>query len=138
MQHWSARGIFDRNKALWAALTIKTIAGNIYFVGDSGYGDGRYFKRDKERFGQFRAAMLPMGAYEPSWFMEYAHMNPDDMLKAHQDLGSPYTIPSHYDVFKLTDEGRGEALRALKDAMRHQKVNEKIKILEVGQYYYVP
>jgi L-ascorbate metabolism protein UlaG (beta-lactamase superfamily) len=138
MQHWSARGIFDRNKALWAALTIKTISGNIYFVGDSGYGDGRYFKRDKERFGQFRTAILPMGAYEPRWFMEYAHMNPDDMLKAHQDLGSPYTIPSHYDVFKLTDEGRGEALRALRDAMRHQKVNEKIKILEVGQYYYVP
>ena len=59
MQHWSARGIFDRNKALWAALTIETSAGNIYFVGDSGYGNGRYFKRDKEKFKQFRVAMPP-------------------------------------------------------------------------------
>ncbi len=108
MQHWSARGLFDRNKALWAALTIEAPGGNIYFIGDSGYGDGRYFKRDKEKFGEFRVAMLPMGAYEPRWFMKYAHMNPDDMLKAHSDLGQPYTIPSHYDVFKLTDEGRGQ------------------------------
>ncbi|MDP4709015.1 MAG: MBL fold metallo-hydrolase [Rickettsiaceae bacterium] len=138
MQHWSARGIFDRNKALWAALTIETSAGNIYFVGDSGYGNGRYFKRDKEKFKQFRVAMLPMGAYEPRWFMQYAHMNPTDMLKAHQDLGSPYTIPSHYDVFKLTDEGRGEALTALEEAMQNQQINNKIKILEVGQYYDVP
>ena len=79
-----------------------------------------------------------MGAYEPRWFMQYAHMNPTDMLKAHQDLGSPYTIPSHYDVFKLTDEGRGEALTALEEAMQNQQINNKIKILEVGQYYYVP
>ena len=138
MQHWSARGIFDRNKALWAALTIETTAGNIYFIGDSGYGNGQYFKRDKEKFKQFRVAMLPMGAYEPRWFMKYAHMNPDDMLKAHKDLGEPYTIPSHYDVFKLTDEGRGEALISLKDAMQRQAINTKIKILEVGQYYKVP
>ena len=109
MQHWSARGLFDRNKALWSALTIETKGGNIYFIGDSGYGEGRYFKRDKEKFGEFRLALLPMGAYEPRWFMKYAHMNPDDMLKAHNDLGQPHTIPCHYDVFKLTDEGRGEA-----------------------------
>lgn len=138
MQHWSARGLFDRNKALWAALTIETKGGNIYFVGDSGYGGGRYFKRDKEKFGEFRLALLPMGAYEPRWFMKYAHMNPDDMLKAYRDLGEPYTIPSHYDVFKLTDEGRGEAKIALEKTMKSQGLGRKVTLLEVGQTWDVP
>lgn len=138
MQHWSARGLFDRNKALWAALNIETPGGNIYFVGDSGYGDGRYFKRDYEKFGRMRLAILPMGAYEPRWFMRYAHMNPDDMVRAYKDLGEPYTIPSHYDVFKLTDEGRGDARIALEKSMREHNIRENIKLLEIGQFFYVP
>lgn len=138
MQHWSARGLFDKNKALWAALTIETKAGNIYFIGDSGYGGGRYFKRDKEKFGKFRAAMIPMGAYEPRWFMEYAHMNPDEMLKAYNDLGEPYTVPSHYDVFQLTDEGFGEAKIELEKAMKKHGIGSKVKLLEVGQFWDVP
>ena len=138
MQHWSARGVFDRNKALWAALTIETKGGNIYFVGDSGYGEGRYFKRDQAKFGKFRLALLPMGAYEPRWFMEYMHMNPDDMLKAHNDLGQPYTIPSHFDVFKLTDEGLGEAVSALHKAMKEQHLGDKVKVLQVGDVFEVP
>lgn len=138
MQHWSARGLLDRNKALWAALNIETKSGNIYFVGDSGYGQGRYFKKAKEKFGKFRLALLPMGAYEPRWFMQYSHMNPDDMVKAHIDLGQPFTIPSHYDVFKLTDEPRGEALVNLEKAKNLLLVGEMIKTLEPGQFWWVP
>lgn len=138
MQHWSARGLLDRNKALWAALNIKTPSGNIYFIGDSGYGEGRYFKKAKEKFGTFRLALLPMGAYEPRWFMKYAHMNPEDMVRAHIDLGQPLTVPSHYDVFKLTDEPRGEALVNLEKAKKLLSVGKKIKMLEPGQFWLVP
>lgn len=138
MQHWSARSLFDRNKALWAALNIETPSGNIYFIGDSGYGEGRYFKRAKEKFGKFRLALLPMGAYAPRWFMKYAHMNPEDMLRAHIDLGQPFTVPSHYDVFKLADEPRGEALVHLEEAKQFLAVGQKIKILEPGQFWLVP
>lgn len=138
MQHWSARNLLDRNKALWAALTIETKDGNIYFIGDSGYGNGRYFKKDKEKFGKFRLALIPMGAYEPRWFMQYAHMNPEEMVKAHIDLGKPYTIPSHYDVFSLTDEPRGAALADLAKAKTLLSVDKKIKALEVGQFWNVP
>ena len=138
MQHWSARGLFDHNVALWAALTIETKGGNIYFIGDSGYGDGRYFKRDKEKFKEFRLSLLPMGAYSPRWFMKYAHMNPDDMVQAYRDLGQPYTVPTHFDVFKLTDEGKGEALVALEEAKRFHKIGNKIKVLNVGEYWFVP
>lgn len=137
MQHWSSRGIFDRNKALWAALTIETKGGNIYFVGDSGYGNGRYFKRDKEKFGKYRLALIPMGAYEPRWFMSYAHMNPEEFVLSHIDLGQPFSVPSHYDVFKLTDEAMGDASKALKEAIEKYKVSN-IKELKVGESLMVP
>jgi len=137
MQHWSSRNIFDRNKALWAALTIETKGGNIYFVGDSGYGEGRYFKRDKEKFGNYRLAIIPMGAYEPRWFMKYAHMNPEEFVLSHIDLGRPFSVPSHYDVFKLTDEAIGDASKALKEAIHKHKVGD-IKELKIGEALMVP
>jgi L-ascorbate metabolism protein UlaG (beta-lactamase superfamily) len=138
MQHWSARGLFDKNKALWGALNIETKSGNIYFIGDSGYGEGRYFKRAKKKFGEFRLALLPMGAYEPRWFMEYAHMDPKDMIKAHIDLGRPFTVPSHYDVFKLTDEPMGDAILNLEKAKKDASIGKMVNLLEVGQYWFVP
>lgn len=138
MHHWSARGLFDRNKALWSALTIETSAGNIYFVGDSGYGNGRYFKNDYKKFGPYRVALLPMGAYEPRWFMKHSHMNPEEFILAHIDLNRPLTIPSHYDVFKLTDEARGDALIKLAEAKKKHSINNNIKILEVGASLLIP
>lgn len=138
MQHWSARGILDRNKALWGALTIQTEVGNVYFIGDSGYGDGRYFKQAKEKFGKFRLALIPMGAYSPRWFMSYAHMDPEDMLKAHNDLGAPHTVPSHFDVFKLTAEPYGEAEQKLNEAKTKMNSGENVKIMQVGEFWYVP
>lgn len=138
MQHWSARGIFDKNKALWAALTIETTSGNIYFVGDSGYGNGRYFKSDYQKFAPYRLALLPMGAYAPRWFMKYAHMDPEEFILAHLDLGAPITVPSHYDVFKLTNEGRGDALIKLAEAKKKHSVDKSIKVMEVGESLAVP
>ena len=49
-------------------------------------------------------ALLPMGTYVPKWFAKYAHMNPEDMIRAHIDLGQPFTLPSYYDVLKLTNQ----------------------------------
>ncbi|MCC8460945.1 MAG: MBL fold metallo-hydrolase [Candidatus Megaira endosymbiont of Carteria cerasiformis] len=79
-----------------------------------------------------------MGAYEPRWFMQYAHMNPEDMVRAYIDLGRPFTVPSHYDVFKLTDEPRGEALIKLEKAKKFLSVGDKIRNLEPGQFWLVP
>lgn len=138
MQHWSARGIFDRNKALWAAFTIQTPGGNIYFVGDSGYGNGSHFKAAKAKYGSFRLALLPIGAYNPRWFMSYAHMDPKEAVLAYIDLGKPTFIPGHYDVFKLTDEPYGEALGLLKDAAKKHNADDNIKPLKVGEQYSVP
>ena len=75
-RHWSARGVRDRNCALWAAFVIETPAGRILHVGDSGYGDGHYFKTVRDHYGAPRLAILPIGHYEPRWFMRDQHMNP--------------------------------------------------------------
>lgn len=138
MQHWSARGMFDTNKALWAAFTISSPSGNIYFVGDSGYGQGRYFKQAKEKHQTFRLALLPIGAYKPRWFMSYAHMDPEEAILAYMDLGQPHFIPMHYDVFDLADEPYGEAVMLLEEAQKKYQVGSNIQVLEVGQAYYVP
>ena len=87
-RHWSARGLFDRNKTLWASFVLETPAGKLYIVCDSGYGDGEHFRRVAEAHGPLRLAILPIGAYEPRWFMRDQHMNPEDAVKALADCGA--------------------------------------------------
>ena len=139
MHHWSARGVFDRNQALWAAFVIQTFAGNIYFAGDTGYGDGRYFQEALKNYGAFRLALLPIGAYDPEWLMSYGHMNPEEAILAFKDLGQPYTIPMHYGTFRLADEGYDEPLARFKVAAEKQGIDlNRFKPLQVGEYWIIP
>jgi len=137
MHHWSARGIADENEALWAAFTLTSPNGNIYFVGDAGYGGGDNYRDALKKYGSFRFAILPIGAYEPRWFMRYAHMNPEEAVQAYDDLGKPFTIPVHYDVFRLADEGYGEAGIALEEAKAKQ-YDDRFKQLKVGEQWDIP
>jgi L-ascorbate metabolism protein UlaG (beta-lactamase superfamily) len=116
-RHWSARNLSDRNMALWASFVIETPAGRIYFVGDSGYGDGRHFGNARERHGPFRLAVLPIGAYEPRWFMRDQHMNPAESVQAFIDCGAELALGHHYGTFQLTDEAIDAPLQALADAL---------------------
>ena len=104
MRHWSARGVTDRNKALWSAFVIETPAGRIYHVADSGYGSGHHFRAARERYGPFRLAVLPIGAYEPRWFMREQHMNPEEAVLALADCGAELAAGHHFGTFQLTDE----------------------------------
>jgi L-ascorbate metabolism protein UlaG (beta-lactamase superfamily) len=103
-RHWSARNLYDRNMSLWASFIIETPAGRIYFVADSGYGDGRHFRSARERHGPFRLAILPIGAYEPRWFMREQHMNPAEAVQAFIDCDAELALGHHYGTFQLTDE----------------------------------
>jgi L-ascorbate metabolism protein UlaG (beta-lactamase superfamily) len=105
VQHWSSRWFLDRNRALWAGYTIVLPGGNIYFAGDTGYGDGAFF-RAVRRHGPVRLALLPVGAYEPRWFMAEQHMNPAEAVRAFADLGAEQALGLHWGTFQLTDEGR--------------------------------
>ena len=135
-RHWSARGLLDRNKALWAASCIETPAGKLYIVGDSGYGDGQAFPPRGEKHGPFRLAILPIGAYEPRWFMKDQHMNPSDAVKALADCGAQEALAHHHGTFQLTDEAIDAPVMALDEALKQAKIPpERFAALKPGQVY---
>ena len=121
-RHWSARGLFDRNRTLWASFVLETPAGKFYIVCDSGYGDGRHFRRVAETHGALKLAILPIGAYEPRWFMRDQHMNPSDAVKALADCGAERALAHHHGTFQLTDEAIDAPLIALGEALDEARI----------------
>ncbi|MCP4616130.1 MAG: hypothetical protein GY844_06805 [Bradyrhizobium sp.] len=137
-RHWSARGLFDRNKTLWASFVLETAAGKLYIVCDSGYGDGTHFRRVAEAHGPLRLAILPIGAYEPRWFMRDQHMNPEDAVMALADCGAAQALAHHHGTFQLTDEAIDAPVIALGEALDQAKVpREKFVALKPGQVFEV-
>ena|SRR5271170_2412478 len=135
-RHWSARNLSDRNMSLWASFVIESPAGRIYFVADSGYGDGRYFRDARERHGPFRLAILPIGAYEPRWFMRDMHMNPAEAVQAFIDCGAESALAHHFGTFQLTDEAIEAPLIALDGALRAAGIPpQRFCALQPGQIY---
>jgi L-ascorbate metabolism protein UlaG (beta-lactamase superfamily) len=135
-RHWSARGLFDRNKALWCAFVIETPAGRIFYVGDSGYGDGSHFRSVRDRHGPIRLACLPVGAYEPRWFMREQHMNPEEAVRAFRDCGAEQALAHHYGTFQLTDEAYDAPGQALEIARRAAGIRrERFRMLKPGQVW---
>ena len=102
-KHWSARGLFDRRHALWGGFVLETPAGVIHVAGDTGYHQP-LFSMVREKFGAPRLSLLPIGAYEPRWFMKDQHMGPDEAVQAFVDLGARAAIGCHWGTFQLTDE----------------------------------
>ena len=113
-RHFSARTPFDRNRALWGGFVVGVAPARIFFAGDSGYSP--LFRDIRQRLGPIDLALLPIGAYEPRWFMQAVHMNPAEAVEAHLDLGAPQTIGMHFGTFQLTTEGIDDPLRALAEA----------------------
>ena len=133
-QHWSARNLSDRNMSLWASFVIEAPGGRIYCVADSGYGDGRHFRAARERHGPLRLAILPIGAYEPRWFMRSHHMNPAESVQAFIDCGAELALGHHYGTFQLTDEAIDAPLDALAEALRAAGIaTERFRTLRPGQ-----
>lgn len=103
--HWSARGVTDRRKALWSAFAIDAgSAGRVYFGGDSALAGAEIFRAAREAHGPFRLAILPIGAYEPRWFMKDQHMDAAEAVTAMELLGAEAAIGCHWGVFQLTAE----------------------------------
>ncbi len=135
-QHWSARGLFDRDESLWGAFIVIYKGKKIYFAGDTGYA--RHFHEAAERYGPMDLAILPIGAYEPRWFMKYSHMNPEEAVQAHLDLKSELSAAMHFDTFQLADEPFGQSELDLKAALEKLKVpSEKFKTLKPGESLYL-
>jgi L-ascorbate metabolism protein UlaG (beta-lactamase superfamily) len=119
---------------LWCAFVLTTPAGVIYHVGDTGYGDGAIFRSVRERFGPVRLATLPIGAYEPRWFMQPQHMDPAEAVRAMQDLDAAQALGHHWGTFRLTNEGIERPLAALAAALSRQGVPaERFRALRPGE-----
>jgi L-ascorbate metabolism protein UlaG (beta-lactamase superfamily) len=112
--HFSARGILDRNRTLWCGYVIEAAGRMVYFAGDTAFG--HHFARIWERFGAPRVALLPIGAYQPRWFMSPVHMAPDDAARAHHILGAQTSIAIHHGTFQLTDESLDTPRRVLRES----------------------
>ncbi len=102
MQHWGKRSPFSRNNHLWASWIVMSGDFRFYFGGDTGYSP--HFQETGKRYGPFDLAALPIGAYEPRWFMKNHHINPEEAVQAHLDLASKKSIAIHWGTFILTDE----------------------------------
>lgn len=105
-QHWSQRSALDRNTTLWGGFVVEDGTHRVYHSGDTAYFEG--FKDIGRRVGAIDAAMLPIGAYEPRWFMGPQHIAPEDSVRAFIDLAARRMIAMHWGTFRLTDEALGE------------------------------
>lgn len=125
--HFSGRGLFNLNRTLWCGYVIEAPGGLVYFAGDTAFGD--HFAQIRERFGAPRLALLPIGAYEPRWFMSPVHMAPDEAVRAHEILGAKTSIAIHHGTFQLADEAIDTPKRSLQAA----SPGDSFLVLDNGQ-----
>jgi L-ascorbate metabolism protein UlaG (beta-lactamase superfamily) len=137
--HWSARGVGDRSNALWSGFVIKGPAGAILHIGDTGFDQGRPYRDLAARHGPIRAAILPIGAYEPRWFMKAQHQNPDEAVEGFVLSGATHAIGHHWGTFQLTNEAREAPLVALDKALsRHRIARGRFRALAPGEVWALP
>ena len=132
-QHWTRRGIFDMNTSHWGGWVIEknSASDTVYFVGDTGYFRG--FMDIAAKF-DLTYVLMPIGAYEPEWFMATSHINPEDAVRAFLELQGGYFIPMHYGAYRLADDTGPEALeRLVGEWSRRQLPKEKLKTLLIGE-----
>ncbi len=127
-QHWSGRRLTDHYEGLWGGFYLQFSEKKLFWAGDTGYSP--HFEEIRKKLGIPDLSFLPIGAYEPRWFMKDMHMNPSDAVKAHQDLQTPLSIGMHYGTFQLTDESIHSPVRDLEIAKQQNKISNFIVLLE--------
>ena len=136
--HWSARGARDRSMALWSAFVIEGPAGRIHVIGDTGFDGGRPY-RNLPGDGPLRLSVIPIGAYQPRWFMEPQHQDPAQAVQGFRISGAAWGVGHHWGTFQLTDEARETPLEDLATALADQGIApERFRALAPGQCWAVP
>jgi L-ascorbate metabolism protein UlaG (beta-lactamase superfamily) len=131
-QHWARRSLLDQNRTLWGGFVIAGRGGTVYHAGDTALFEG--FARIAARFPSLDAALLPIGAYDPAWFMGRHHLDPGQALQALQILGARTLVPMHWGTFKLTDEPLDEPpVRLEAERARLGIPVERVRVLAVGE-----
>ena len=133
VQHWSKRGLFDRNKSLWGGWHVQYKDYALYHAGDTGYSSD--FKDTKNKLGSPKYAFIPIGAYDPEWFMASSHVNPEQAVKIMIDLEAEYAFGMHWGTFVLTDEDTLEPPQRLSKTVNKSSIN--FKSLKPGKVIYI-
>jgi L-ascorbate metabolism protein UlaG (beta-lactamase superfamily) len=137
--HWSARGMSDRSMALWAAFVISGPTGKVLHMGDTGFDSGRPYRDLPAKHGALRAAILPIGAYEPRWFMRGQHQNPAEAVEGFALSGAAHAVGHHWGTFQLTDEARDAPVVALHEALSAKAIaKDRFRPLAPGEAWAVP
>jgi L-ascorbate metabolism protein UlaG (beta-lactamase superfamily) len=137
--HWSARGTGDRRMALWAAFVIEGPAGKIYHIGDTGFHDGINYKAAVKKHDGFRLGILPIGAYEPRWFMKGQHQNPQEAVAGMRLANIAYAVGHHWGTFQLTNEAVSAPPSALKTALDDADMApNRFRPMHPGEIFDVP
>jgi L-ascorbate metabolism protein UlaG (beta-lactamase superfamily) len=132
-QHFSGRGMFDRDATLWCGYVLHRAEGSVYFAGDTGYNTFT-FKEIGERCGPFKAALIPIGAYKPKWFMSVIHCSPEEAVQIHREVKAETSIASHFGTFPLADDGRLDPINDLKTSLEvHALKDEEFIVLNEGE-----
>lgn len=135
-RHFSGRGPFDRNKALWCGFMITNDEGNIYYSGDTAYGS--FVEDISKKFQPIILSILPIGAFKPEWFMRFVHTSPDEAVKMHLDLGSQKSIAAHFGTFPLAWEGMDEPANRLREVLaQNNLINGEFIVPEAGKVYII-
>jgi len=133
--HWSARGIRDQSMALWSAYTIETPDRRVFHIGDTGFDAGKPYDRARDKHQRFDLAILPIGAYEPRWFMRDQHQDPDEAVEGFARLGADHGIGHHFGTFRLANEPMEEPTERLARAMaKHGMDPRRFRPLLPGEH----
>ena len=124
-QHWSARGLFDRNEMLWASWVIDLDGRRIFFGGDTGY-QNKIFRDIGARYGPFELGLIPIGAYAPREFMHPSHVNPFEAVQIHLDIKAKQSFGAHWGTFPLTAEPVLEPLKKLQTALDKFELSQQV------------
>ena len=139
-QHWSGRSFADRMDTLWGGYAVFAPDFQVYFAGDTGYSKdfadihSRFAARHGGAEHGFDLALIPIGAYEPRWFMSGQHVNPAEAVQIHLDLAARRSIGIHWGTFQLTDESLDEPPPAL-DAARRERglADDAFTVMAIGE-----
>jgi L-ascorbate metabolism protein UlaG (beta-lactamase superfamily) len=143
-QHFSMRNLWDRDQTLWGGFVISGYSGNVFYSGDTGYG--LHFQEIARRFSTIRMALLPIAPFRPQKMNDttpahrsVVHMGPVEAVKAHLDLGAPFTIAAHYQVFRLGMDGFDDAVSVLASTLKEQNLKPDTFVAPVsGQAIIMP
>lgn len=131
-QHWSGRGLFNRNATLWASWLIETPEKRVWFAGDTGYNP-HDFKEIGEKIDDIDLALIPIGAYSPRHFMKVHHVNPQEAVQIHQDVGARLSVGMHWGTFPLTAEAPAEPASLLLKETEKLGLTKQFISLAIGE-----